>query len=97
MVVYLDGQHPVENTQKDLLVYVHSLKEINCPLGFCQVVMDQFREPYEQERKHTHSFIPLSVNTSNIRKLRKFKLFSSKTVLPKVCQTVRNQTRFSLN
>lgn len=39
---YLDGQKPVENTQKDLLVDVHSLEEINCPLGFCQVVVGQF-------------------------------------------------------
>lgn len=39
---YLDGQKPVENTQKDFLVDVHSLEEINCPLGFCQVVVGQF-------------------------------------------------------
>lgn len=44
VMVYLDGQQPVENTQKDLLVDVHSLEEINCPFGFCQVVMDQFWE-----------------------------------------------------
>lgn len=39
---YLDGQEPVENTQNDLLVDVHSLEEINRPLWFCQVVVGQF-------------------------------------------------------
>lgn len=42
--IYLDGQQPVQNTQKDLLVDVHSLEDINCPFGFCQVVVDQFRK-----------------------------------------------------
>lgn len=41
LACYLNGQQSVEHTEKDLLVDIHSLKEINGPLGFCQVVMDQ--------------------------------------------------------
>lgn len=41
LACYLNGQQSVEHTEKDLLVDIHSLKEINGPLGFCQVVMDR--------------------------------------------------------
>lgn len=44
-MVYLYGQQSVENTEEDLLVDIHPLQEIDGPLGFCQVVMDQFGQP----------------------------------------------------
>lgn len=44
-MTYLYGQQSVENTEKDFLVDIHSLQEINGPFGFCQVVMNQIWEP----------------------------------------------------
>lgn len=53
VLYYLYGQQSVENTEKDLLVDIHSLQEVNGPLGFCQVVMDHFFEPCKH-KIHTH-------------------------------------------
>lgn len=53
VLYYLYGQQSVENTEKDLLVDIHSLQEVNGPLGFCQVVMDHFFEPWKH-KIHTH-------------------------------------------
>lgn len=41
LVSYLNWQQSVEKTEKNLLVDVHSLQEINGSPGLCQVVIDQ--------------------------------------------------------